>query len=79
MGQDAGGVAVDTADQQGESMGLKAGDLIVALEGKPVKNIAALITICKSLKADGPATLTISRQQARQDLKLTGKIALPTN
>jgi len=46
--------------------GLKAGDVITAIDGKPVEDISALVTVVT--EKEGPVVLTIVRNQAEQSV-----------
>lgn len=54
--------------------GLKAGDVIVDADGKPVKNNADLIRTIND-KKDGDVTLTIVRDKTRQTIKVSPEIS----
>ena len=68
----SGGVMVNEvrADSPAAKAGLKAGDIIVEVDGKEVKSDGDLIRAVNE-KKDGDVTLTIVRERNRQTIRLT--------
>lgn len=63
------GVFVQTVAPGGpsEKAGIKAGDIIVALNGKPVKNGSELVETVTSTPVGTPLTVTVLRDHKRED------------
>ena len=53
-------------DRPAAKAGLKAGDVITAVDGKPVEDVSGLVMIMT--EKEGPVTLTIIRSQAEQSV-----------
>ena len=53
-------------DRPAAKAGLKAGDVITAVDGKPVENVSGLMTIIT--EKEGPVVLTIIRSQSEQSV-----------
>ncbi len=56
-------------DSPAERAGIKAGDILMAVQGKPVKDPAAMLNLVAALPPGKPATLQIRRRQV--DMLLT--------
>ncbi len=54
----------------GAKAGMKEGDIIIALNNRPVRSIESLLALLESNKGD-PATLTVQRNGQQLDLKVT--------
>ncbi|MGN0677721.1 MAG: S1C family serine protease, partial [Ruminococcus sp.] len=54
-----------------EFAGIKAGDVIIGIQGEPVENLNELNEIKKQYKAGDKITLTISRQGEDEDIEIT--------
>lgn len=69
---DSKGLLVNSVNENSPAAkaGLKAGDVIVEVEGKPVGNIADLIRGLNE-KKEGEVTLTVVRNRNRQTVKVT--------
>jgi photosystem II stability/assembly factor-like uncharacterized protein len=68
-----GGVKVATVNANGPAgkAGLKVGDVITALDKKPVKDLAALADAIAGRKAGDKVTLTVLRDKETKDLVVT--------
>ncbi len=68
-----GGVLVDDVSPGGaaEKGGVKAGDIIVEIAGKPVKNIGGYMAVMSQQKAGQELEIVILRKQKKLPLKLT--------
>ncbi len=68
-----GGVLVDDVSPGGaaEKGGVKAGDIIVEIAGKPVKNIGGYMTIMSQQKAGTEIEVLVQRKDKKVPLKLT--------
>jgi membrane-associated protease RseP (regulator of RpoE activity) len=68
MGSDTP-VRLDTVVPAGpaEKAGLKSGDVVVAIDGKPVVDSASLIEMLLAKKAGDTITITVTRKGAQQD------------
>lgn len=68
-----GGVLVDDVSPGGaaEKGGVKAGDIIVEIAGKPVKNIGGYMTIMSQQKAGTEIEVLVQRKEKKVPLKLT--------
>ncbi|MSQ72033.1 MAG: Do family serine endopeptidase [Betaproteobacteria bacterium] len=53
-----------------ERAGVKPGDVLLAVNGKPVKDPAAMLTLVAALSPGNPATLRLRRQQKDVDLQV---------
>ncbi|HYP25755.1 MAG TPA: PDZ domain-containing protein [Blastocatellia bacterium] len=53
-------------DRPAAKAGLKAGDVITAIDGKPIENVSGLVTVIT--EKEGPVVLTIIRNQAEQSV-----------
>ena len=53
-----------------EKAGLKAGDVIVALNGKPVRNGGELVDTVTSTAVGSPLSVTVFRESKKQDFKV---------
>ena len=58
------------ADSPAAKAGLRAGDIIVEVEGKPVKNMGEFVRGLNE-KKEGDVTLTIVRERSRQTVRVT--------
>jgi S1-C subfamily serine protease len=69
---DNGGVPVEGArkDSPAEKAGLRQGDLIVEVAGKPVKNITAYMGEMNKAKRGEPLEITVSRDGKKVILKV---------
>src|SRR5262245_28844478 len=53
-----------------EGAGLKAGDVLLAIEGQPVETVGALRDALKAIAPDGPLSLLVERDQQRISISL---------
>jgi Zn-dependent M28 family amino/carboxypeptidase len=60
-----------TKDGPGEKGGLKEGDYIVEVGGKPVRNMAGYMTVMSSQKKGQPIELTVKRGDKQLKVKVT--------
>ncbi len=69
----AGGVIITGVLQHGPAAqaGLKPGDVITAIDGKPVGNVSQLLTAVAALKPGTPAPMTVLRGESSLDLSVT--------
>jgi S1-C subfamily serine protease len=68
-----GGVLVEGVSPDGpaEKGGVKDGDVIIEIGGKPVKNIGGYMTAMSSQKAGTPVEVVVLRKGQKVTLKLT--------
>jgi Peptidase family M28/PDZ domain/PA domain len=73
--QDDKGVLVEDVIPGGaaELGGIKAGDFIIEMAGKPVKNIEDYMTVLGAQKADVEIEIVVKRKDERKTLKVTPK------
>jgi membrane-associated protease RseP (regulator of RpoE activity) len=71
-----GGVMINEVrpDSPGARAGLKAGDIVIEVDGKPVRNNFDLIKAVNA-KASGDVQLTIMRDRNRQTISVTPEIS----
>jgi serine protease Do len=55
----------------GDKGGLKEGDVIVEIGGKPVKNVGGYMTAMSGTKAGTPTDIVVLRKEKRVTLKVT--------
>ena len=58
------------ANMPGAKAGMKAGDIIIALNNRPVRSIESLLSLLEA-NADKPAVLTVQREGKQLDLNVT--------
>jgi serine protease DegQ len=54
-----------------EQAGMKSGDLLVAVDGKPVTDSASMLTLISAIAPGSNATLKVIRSQKTVELKVT--------
>jgi hypothetical protein len=71
-GDDGEGVLLDGVSEGGlaEKAGLKAGDRIIEVAGKPVKSLEGYVEVMRTIKAEGTLELTILRDGKKQTLTI---------
>jgi C-terminal processing protease CtpA/Prc len=71
-GDDGEGVLLDGVSEGGlaEKAGLKAGDRIIEVAGKPVKSLEGYVEVMRTLKAEGTLELTILRDGKKQTVTI---------
>jgi serine protease DegQ len=69
----AGGVIITGVLQNGPAAraGIRPGDVITAVSGKPVRNVSQLLTAVAALKPGTPAPLTVLRKDSQSELSVT--------
>src|SRR5205823_6601438 len=72
-GDDAGGVLIASVNKDGpaEKAGIKDGDLIVEVAGKPVKNMGAYMTAMRTQKRGQPVEIVVVRKGERVKVTVT--------
>jgi len=72
-GDDAGGVLVASVNKDGpaEKGGIKDGDLIVEIAGRPIKNMAAYMIVRGTMKRGQPVEITVQRKGERVKVTVT--------
>ena len=68
-----GGVVLTGVLQNGPAAqaGIRPGDVITAVNGKPVSNVSQLLTAVAALKPGTPAPLTVLRKDSQSDIPVT--------
>ncbi|MDP3707494.1 MAG: trypsin-like peptidase domain-containing protein [Polaromonas sp.] len=68
-----GGVIITGVLQNGPAAqaGIRPGDVITAVDGKPVRNVSQLLTAVAALKPGTPAPLTVLRKGRQSELAVT--------
>lgn len=69
----AGGVIITGVLQNGPAAqaGIRPGDVITAVNGKPVRNVSQLLTAVAALKPGTPAPLTVLRKASQSEVAVT--------
>jgi serine protease DegQ len=69
----SGGVVLTGVLQNGPAAqaGIRPGDVITAVNGKPVGNVSQLLTAVAALKPGTPAPLTVLRQDSQSEIAVT--------
>ena len=69
----AGGVIITGVLQNGPAAqaGIRPGDVVTAVNGKPVRNVSQLLTAVAALKPGTPAPLTVLRKDSQSEVAVT--------
>ncbi|MEK7844404.1 MAG: PDZ domain-containing protein, partial [Pseudomonadota bacterium] len=63
-------VAIVLRDGPADKAGIKPGDILIAVEGKPVKNSAEMLNLVAALSPGDTATITVIRNKQEKSIQI---------